>query len=88
MSDERAQHTKGNDPADVDKDPEASDLEIDHANDEMGGPTTESLNAGLSTPLQPGGTTPGGGPGAGQGSLGTGGGQNASDDVGDVSRDG
>ena len=33
-------------------DPQPSELEIDYANDSMGGPTTESLHAGLSTAQQ------------------------------------
>jgi hypothetical protein len=43
---------------------------------------------GLATPLQPGGLIPGGGPGASQGSLGTGGGSTAGQDSGAVKRDG
>ncbi|HEY8617330.1 hypothetical protein [Phenylobacterium sp.] len=55
------------------------------------GPTPDAPSAppsGLSTSLQPGGTIPGGGPGASQGSLGTGGGQTAGQDSGAVKRDG
>lgn len=44
--------------------------------------------SGLSTSLQPGGTLPGGGPGASQGSLGTGGGQTAGKASGAVKRGG
>ena len=44
--------------------------------------------AGLSTGLQPGGTTPGGGPGASVGSIGTGGGQNRDEPTGSLKRDG
>jgi len=57
-----------------DEDPAPEELEIDFANDSMGGPTTASHSAGLSSGLQPAGTKPGGGPGASEGSLGTGGG--------------
>lgn len=39
---------------------------------------------GLSTPLRPGGTRPGGGPVAGAGSMGTGGGQNAGEPTGSL----
>lgn len=39
---------------------------------------------GLSTPLHPGGTPPGGGPAAGVGSIGTGGGQNADEPTGSL----
>lgn len=55
------------------RDPEPSEIEVDEANEEFGGPTTESLESGLSSSLQPGGTIPGGGPGTGQGSIGAGG---------------
>jgi hypothetical protein len=44
--------------------------------------------SGIATSLQPGGVLPGGGPGASQGSLGTGGGQTADQDSGAVKRDG
>ena len=44
--------------------------------------------AGLSTSLQPGGTTPGGGPGAEAGSIGTGGGQNRDEPTGSLKRPG
>lgn len=44
--------------------------------------------AGLSSTLQPGGTTPGGGPGAGVGSIGTGGGQNRDEPTGSLKRGG
>jgi hypothetical protein len=43
---------------------------------------------GIASPLQPGGTVPGGGPGASQGSLGTGGGQTGGRDSGAVKRGG
>ena len=43
---------------------------------------------GLSTPLQPGGLIAGGGPGASQGSLGTGGGSTGGAATGAVKRDG
>jgi hypothetical protein len=46
MRDDKKHVSKGNDEADVDKDPAPAELEIDQANDAMGGPTTESLNAG------------------------------------------
>ncbi|GJE52382.1 hypothetical protein GOFOIKOB_5453 [Methylobacterium tardum] len=39
---------------------------------------------GLSTPLHPGGTRPGGGPAAGAGSMGTGGGQDADEPTGSL----
>lgn len=42
--------------------------------------------AGLSSGLQPGGTVPGGGPGAGMGSLGTGGGSTAGKATGTAGR--
>jgi hypothetical protein len=35
-------------------DPDPAALEIDQANDEMGGPTAASLDAGLSSKLEPG----------------------------------
>lgn len=44
--------------------------------------------SGLATTLQPGGTLPGGGAGASQGSIGTGGGQSATRDSGSLKRDG
>ena len=44
--------------------------------------------SGLATPLQPGGLTPAGGPGASVGSLGTGGAQTANEDSGAVKRGG
>jgi hypothetical protein len=44
--------------------------------------------SGLSTPLQPSGTAPGGGPGASVGSIGTGGGQTMDEDSGAVKRGG
>jgi hypothetical protein len=44
--------------------------------------------SGIATPLQPGGTTPGGGPGASAGSVGTGGAQTGNSDTGSVKRDG
>ncbi len=44
--------------------------------------------SGLATPLQPGGLTPGGGPGASMGSVGTGGGQTENRDTGSLKRDG
>lgn len=44
--------------------------------------------AGLATSLQPGGTLPGGGPAASQGSIGTGGGQTADHDSGSLKRGG
>jgi hypothetical protein len=44
--------------------------------------------SGLSSSLQPGGTLPGGGPGALVGSLGTGGGQTANRDTGSLKRQG
>lgn len=44
--------------------------------------------SGLSTPLQPGGLAPGGGPGASVGSIGTGGGQTTNRDTGSLKRDG
>jgi hypothetical protein len=43
---------------------------------------------GLSTGLQPGGMRPGGGPGAGVGSIGTGGGQTADEPTGSLKHDG
>jgi hypothetical protein len=43
---------------------------------------------GLSTGLQPGGTRPGGGPGAGVGSIGAGGGQTADEPTGSLKQDG
>jgi hypothetical protein len=88
MGEERDHVSKGNDQADVERDPQPSELEIDEANDENGGPTTESLSAGLASPLQPGSTIPGGGPAAGAGSLGTGGGQAAGRDSGNTDRKG
>jgi hypothetical protein len=68
------------------RDPDPSEIEIDEANDKMGGPTTGSLDAGLSSSLQPGGTMPGGGPGTGVGSLGTGGGQTAGQPTGNAKK--
>lgn len=44
--------------------------------------------SGLSTPLQPGGTLPAGGPGASMGSIGTGGAQTGGADSGSLKRDG
>jgi Hemerythrin HHE cation binding domain len=44
--------------------------------------------SGLSTPLQPGGTLPAGGPGASMGSIGTGGAQTGGEDSGSLKRDG
>jgi len=44
--------------------------------------------SGLATGLQPGGMQPGGGPGATQGSLGTGGGSSGDRDTGSLKRDG
>ena len=41
-------------------------------------------SGGITSGLQPSGTAPGGGPGTGVGSLGTGGGQSANDDSGNV----
>jgi hypothetical protein len=46
------------------------------------------LPGGLASPLQPGGTTPGGGPGANQGSIGTGGGSTGGKPSGSLKRDG
>ena len=43
---------------------------------------------GLSTGLQPGGMRPGGGPGTGVGSIGTGGGQTADEPTGSLKHDG
>jgi hypothetical protein len=44
--------------------------------------------SGLGSDLQPGGTVPGGGPGASAGSIGTGGGQTENRDSGSLKRDG
>jgi hypothetical protein len=44
------------------------------------------VNVGLGSGLQPGGTLPGGGPGAGMGSIGTGGGSTANQSTGDAQR--
>jgi hypothetical protein len=52
---------------------EQSDAEVPNA-----------TGGGVATGLQPGGMTPGGGPGATVGSLGTGGGSNANDATGDA----
>ena len=43
---------------------------------------------GLSSNLHPGGVKPGGGPGAGMGSIGTGGGQNADEPTGSLKQGG
>ena len=48
------------------------------------GPVGQGGGAGLSSGLQPGGTRPGGQPGAGFGSVGTGGGSDASKDTGNL----
>jgi hypothetical protein len=48
----------------------------------------QSGGGGLSTGLQPGGTFPGGGPGAGPDSIGTGGGQTADAPSGNVKKGG
>ena len=45
LSDEGAGHKR--------QDPEEAELEIDAANDSIGGPTTKSLSAGLSSTLRP-----------------------------------
>ena len=50
--------------------------------------TGEGVAQGLATPLQPGGMMPGGGPGASQGSLGTGGGSTADAQTGSLKRGG
>jgi hypothetical protein len=44
---------------------------------ERTGPDEMAGSAGVASGLQPGGTKPGGGPGAGEGSIGTGGGSTA-----------
>jgi hypothetical protein len=41
-------------PGERAQDPDPAELEIDQANDEMGGPTTASHSAGLSSKLTPG----------------------------------
>ena len=48
---------KQNRDEDAHIDPPESDLEIDAANDSMGGPTTENHNAGLSSSIEPAGAT-------------------------------
>ena len=50
-----ADRTRLSDEGDPDRhdDPEESELEIDAANDSIGGPTTGSLSAGLSSEIQP-----------------------------------
>jgi hypothetical protein len=45
---------KKSQPKEPPHDPDPAELEIDQANDEMGGPTTASLEAGLSSKLEPG----------------------------------
>lgn len=51
-------------------------------------PEGRAVSEGVATSLQPGGIIPGGGPGATQGSLGTGGGSTGGADTGAVKRDG
>ena len=50
------------------------------------GPVGQGGGAGLSSGLQPGGTRPGGQPGAGFGSIGTGGGSDGAKDTGNLER--
>ncbi len=84
MTDQKQTERPANEQA---RDPDPAELEVDQANDEMGGPTTGSLNAGLSSNLQPGGTFPGAGPGTGTGSLGTEGGATAARPTGNAAQE-
>ena len=59
MNDSRGKSSEPPSP----RDPDPAELEIDEANDESGGPTTASLNAGLSSNLQPAGAEAGSGRG-------------------------
>lgn len=56
------------------------------ANDDR--PPGRAGAGGIATSLQPGGMRPGGGPGAGLGSIGTGGGNTANSDTGSQGQDG
>jgi hypothetical protein len=66
----------------------AQDVERSSPNKGFSSATPPSAPSGLSSGLQPGGITPGGGPAASVGSIGTGGGQTDSRDSGSKKRGG
>lgn len=68
--------------------PEPHRNDADEAGRDARKPTAAPGTGGLSNKLQPGGTVPGGGPGASAGSVGTGGGASGGAPSGSVKRGG